>query len=62
MPYATFSETNPILNVIIMSPIYLLMPVELMLKKGGIIIMASHVLTFGMKFIIHLILRLGIEC
>ena len=41
MPYATFSETNPILNVIGMGLGYLLMLVELMLKKGGVVIMVS---------------------
>jgi len=41
MPYATFSETNPILNVIGMGLGYLLMLVELLLKKGGVVIMVS---------------------
>ncbi|MEM0203219.1 MAG: lactate racemase domain-containing protein [Archaeoglobaceae archaeon] len=41
MPYAIFAETNPILDIIGMGLGYLLLPSELMLKKGGVVIMVS---------------------
>lgn len=41
MPYATFAETNPILNVIGMGLFYLAMLIEFLLKKDGVLIMVS---------------------
>ncbi len=41
MPYATFSRTNPILNVLGFGLGYLTMTIQLLLKKGGTVILVS---------------------